>query len=335
MQLPRIALTIGDPAGVGPELALRCAMNPEIGNACTPVLLGSAALLHRVAQDLQLPLPAAVIPVSQLAQYRDNGPLIADIDGLDAAAVEPGRPDAATGRASFGYVETAIELALAQQIAGIATGPIQKSAWQAAGIDFIGHTELLAARTGQPRVRMMLASELIACSLVTVHIGLAEVAENLSVDNIAETIELTHEVFSRYGRPPRISVCGLNPHAGEEGLIGSGEEERLIVPAIAQAARAGIHVRGPLPPDTAFIPRLRSETDAYVCMYHDQGLIPLKALSFDTAVNVTLGLPIVRTSVDHGTGLDRAWQGTASSSSFEAAIRMAVRLAGRAPQENR
>jgi 4-hydroxythreonine-4-phosphate dehydrogenase len=186
----------------------------------------------------------------------------------------------------------------------------------------------LADRTKTDRYCMMLTSEEVTCSLVTVHVGLCDVPRLLSVERIVEVIELTDAAMrAARGRPARLTVCGLNPHAGEHGLFGNGEEERLIGPAIAIAQQRGIDVDGPLPPDTAFLPAKRHVTDAYVCMYHDQGLIPLKALAFDSAINVTLGLPFVRTSVDHGTALDIAWQGKASLTSMLHAVEWAARLA--------
>jgi 4-hydroxythreonine-4-phosphate dehydrogenase len=214
-------------------------------------------------------------------------------------------------------------------VAGVATGPIHKEALHAAGIPFPGHTEIFADRTQAARSCMMLTSDAITCSLVTTHIGYRDVPGQLSIERILEVIQLTAEAMQRIrGRPARLTVCGLNPHAGEHGLFGDGEEERIIAPAVAAARQQGYDVQGPLPPDTAFLPPRRQSTDAFVCMYHDQGLIPLKALAFDTAVNITLGLPIVRTSVDHGTALDIAWTGRAQAGSLVQAVLLAARLAG-------
>ena len=217
------------------------------------------------------------------------------------------------------------------RIDAIATAPLNKESLHAAGVPFPGHTEILASRTNAPRNCMMLTSEAITCSLVTVHVGYRDVPALLTTESIRDTIELTAEAMRRIrGRAPRLLVCGLNPHAGEHGLFGNGEEERIIAPAIEDARALGIDVRGPLPPDTAFLPKYRAACDAYVCMYHDQGLIPLKALAFEEAVNVTLGLPIVRTSVDHGTAFDIAWKGIADASSFVRAVKLATKLCGRA-----
>jgi 4-hydroxythreonine-4-phosphate dehydrogenase len=257
---------------------------------------------------------------------------VLDIGSIDPDSVQPGRFSAATGRASFQAVTRAIEAAVSGDVDAIVTGPIQKEAWRAAGIEFPGHTELLAERTGAKECVMMLTSEAISCVLATIHVPLADVASSLSTESVLRAIRLGAEATSlTHRRPARVTVCGLNPHAGENGLFSHGEETNVILPAIEAARQIGIHVRGPLPPDTAFTPANRARTDLYVCMYHDQGLIPLKALAFDDAVNITLGLPIVRTSVDHGTALDLAWQGIANHRSMLAAIRMAIDLCSTAP----
>lgn len=311
--LPRIAITSGDAAGVGPELALRCLSMPEVTQRCVPILFGPAGVWNRVARQLNLPLPDQIEVV--------------DVGELDTEAVVPGRFDSATGHASYLAVDAAISAALSGDVDAIVTGPIQKEAWYAAGIEFPGHTEMLADRCGVTDISMMLTSETISCVLATIHIPLADVPSVLSRELVLRSIRLGAEAISaRDGRPARVTVCGLNPHAGENGLFGHGEESIIIQPAIDIARKEGYDVTGPLPPDTAFTPSVRQRTDVYVCMYHDQGLIPLKALAFDDAVNVTLGLPIVRTSVDHGTALDLAWQGTANHQSMLSAIGMAIDL---------
>jgi 4-hydroxythreonine-4-phosphate dehydrogenase len=225
------------------------------------------------------------------------------------------------------YIITAIAEAAAGLVAAVCTAPIHKEALHTAGIPFPGHTEIFADTLKAERYCMMLTSEAITCSLVTIHVGYREVPGLLTIERILDTIELTAAAMERLrGRKPRLLVCGLNPHAGEHGLFGDREEERVIAPAVEAALAKGIDVSGPLPPDTAFLPKYRAATDAYVCMYHDQGLIPLKALAFEDAVNVTLGLPVVRTSVDHGTAFDIAWQGTADVSSLVQAVRLAAKL---------
>lgn len=312
---PRIAVTMGDPAGVGPELCLRLLQSAEVRDLCTPIIYGDRGVLRRVANHLGWPEP-------------DAG-CVLDLNAIDAGAFQPGRVSAACGAAAYAYFTRAIDDALAGAVDAIATAPLHKEALHAAGFPFPGHTEILASRTSAERSCMMLTAEAITCSLVTVHVGYGEVPALLTVERIGDTIELTADAMRRIrGRAPRLLVCGLNPHAGEHGLFGNREEERVIVPAIEAARAKGIDVSGPLPPDTAFLPKYRAACDAYVCMYHDQGLIPLKALAFEDAVNVTLGLPIVRTSVDHGTAFDIAWQGVADVSSLVQAVKLAVRLCG-------
>jgi 4-hydroxythreonine-4-phosphate dehydrogenase len=241
--------------------------------------------------------------------------------------LRPGIVSAKTGAASYSYIEKSIELAQAGKVTAVATAPINKEALHAAGIRYPGHTEIYAEKTNSLRSCMFQYSDEVRASFVTVHCGYAEVPNLLSTERILEVIELTADVMRRLrGGEPFLSVLGLNPHAGEHGLFGHREEERIIVPAIEEALKRGRRVEGPLPPDTAFVPSKRKSVDAFICMYHDQGHIPLKALAFDTAVNTTLGLPFVRTSVDHGTACDIAWQGKAKGSSLFEAVRLAARL---------
>jgi 4-hydroxythreonine-4-phosphate dehydrogenase len=305
---------MGDPAGVGPELCLRALAESEFGNVC---VFGDAEVLRRCAAQTGLPVPEGDVR---------------DLRLIGADDFTPGCANAATGRASYGYIQAAIDAALAGEVAAVTTGPINKEAIRAAGVNFPGHTEMFAARTNAPRSCMMQFSPEITCTFVTVHVGYAEVPRLLTTQRILDVIELTVAALRRlHGREPRLVVCGLNPHAGEHGLFGDREEERIIVPAIEAARAQGIEIEGPLPPDTAFLPWKRKTTDAFVCMYHDQGHIPLKALAFDSAVNTTLGLPLIRTSVDHGTALDIAWQGKANPGSLFAALRLAARLADGGP----
>ena len=331
----RIGLSIGDPAGVGPELALRVAERISEFPGVRLGLIGNHALLGRVAAKLGLPLPPERLAdrwSHELAAEAGPPVVSVTVGDLDADAVRPGVWTPQTGAASCEWVRFAAAAALANRIDAVVTGPIQKEAWHAAGIPYPGHTELLADMAGRTRVRMMLTSEELSCVLVTVHLPLADVAARLTEEDVLDSILLGAEALerrtrSRHGRGPRVTVCGLNPHAGEHGLLSHSEEERIIEPAIRRARQAGVDVTGPLSPDAAFLPARRRITDVHICMYHDQGLIPLKALAFDEAVNVTLGLPIIRTSVDHGTAMDIAWEGQASESSLMAAIRMASELA--------
>jgi len=320
---------MGDPAGVGPEVCLHLLADEAIARECVPIVFGDAGVLRRVADAAKLPLNAPVISPPKWKESCRNiqQPSVLDLQAIAAEAVKPGEVSAATGRAGFTYVDRAIDAALAGEVAAVSTAPLNKEALHAAGINFPGHTEIFAARTNSKRSCMMQYSEEITCTFVTVHVGYRDVPSLLTTERILEVIELTAEALQRLrGHPPKIVVCGLNPHAGEHGLFGDREEERIIVPAIEAARGKGIAIEGPLPPDTAFLPWKRKATDAFVCMYHDQGHIPVKALAFDSAVNTTLGLPIVRTSVDHGTACDIAWQGKANSSSLFAAVRLAIRL---------
>ena len=321
---------MGDPAGVGPELCARLLVDEKVSEVCHPVVFGDKSTLLNVADRLELvrPEPNHIIEASQLADHKIAGPTFAHVGKFDVTLMEPGRVNEETGAASFEFIESAIAAALAGHVDAVATGPINKEAWQAAGIKFPGHTELFADRANSDRFCMMMTSPAFSCSLVTTHIGYGEVPSKLETDRILEVIHLTHEALERIcGRKPKLVALGLNPHAGEGGLFGNQEEEKIIAPAIKRAIEQGIEIEGPIPPDTAFLPWRRDSTDGYICMYHDQGLIPFKAFNFDTGVNITLGLPIIRTSVDHGTALDIAWQGKADVSSFVSAVKLAARLA--------
>jgi len=324
---PRLAITMGDPSGVGPELCLRALADPEFQESCRLFLLGDAALLRRVAEATRL---SADFEIRTVAQWRSStdaeAPVIVDFETPSAGTWDPGRVQGPCGRASFEYISEAIDGCLKGRIDGLVTAPINKESLNIGGIDYPGHTEILAALTNSERTCMLQTSDAISIGFVTTHCGYAEVPSKLTEDRIVETAELTVEALLRIqGREPRLIICGLNPHAGEHGLFGN-EEAQTIEPAIARLRSAGIAVEGPVPPDTAFLPSVRARTDGYICMYHDQGHIPFKMLAFECGVNVTLGLPIVRTSVDHGTAFDIAWQGIADPSSLFHAIRMAVRL---------
>ena len=305
---PRIAISMGDPAGIGPELCLRLFSGeaPDFGAELT--IFGSDKVLGDVALATGLELAGDCV---------DFGP----VEGLI-----PGEISEHTGAASHHYLTNAIDATLAGHFDAIVTGPINKEALSLAKIPHPGHTEILVERSGAQRHCMMLTSPEITCSLVTTHCSIAEVSGLLTTERIIEVIELSAEVMGRLrDRAPRLAVLGLNPHAGEHGLFGD-EETEIIQPAIEAAAAKGINVTGPLPPDTAFRPTVREQVDAYICMYHDQGLIPLKTLAFETGVNVTLGLPIIRTSVDHGTALDIAWDGLADPTSLYEAVHLAIKL---------
>jgi 4-hydroxythreonine-4-phosphate dehydrogenase len=329
---PVVAVTMGDPAGVGPELCLRLLRESAVLAVCRPVIFGDADVLRRVADVLSWPFDEAWVA----GRLDEAAALSSAIWHLPVAglpeALRPGHFTAETGAASFHYIEHAIVAVKTRQVAAVTTGPINKGALHAAGIEFPGHTEIFAERTGAKKWCMMQWSEIVTCTFVTCHVGYADVPALLTKDRILEVIELTAEAMRRLGKAdPRLVVCGLNPHAGEAGLFGYGEEERSVIPAIEAARARGLKIDGPLPADTCFIPARRRVTDAFVCLYHDQGHIPLKALAFDSAVNTTLGLPVIRTSVDHGTAGDIAWKGKADPGSLLAAVHLAVRLSGMEP----
>lgn len=330
MSKPLIAVTMGDPAGVGPEVCLQLLANDTVREIATPVIFGDARLLARCARQTGLPAPKRIISEIEWAEActRIDEPAVLDVFGFNAEDFTPGVVSAHTGAAGYRYVEKSIKAAIAKQVAAVATAPLNKEALHAAGIMYPGHTEMFAEKMQAERSCMTFFSEEMICSLVTVHIGYQDVVPALTTRRILDVIELTDAAVRRVkGRAPRIAVCGLNPHAGEHGLFGRGEEENIIAPAIAAAKANGLTIEGPLPPDTAFIAAKRRSVDAYICMYHDQALIPLKALAFDTAVNTTLGLPVPRTSVDHGTACDIAWQGKANGRSLVEAVLLAAKMA--------
>jgi len=322
MTLPKIAVTMGDPAGVGPEVCLRLLQDEAIARLCTPIVFGSAAVLEQAAVQCCVAKPGKV--VAGLSEA--DSPCVLDIGAIGLDDFTTGAVNAATGRAAFTYIEDAINAALSGQIAAVTTAPINKVALHAADIPFPGHTEIFAAKTHAPRYCMLQYSSEVRAVFVTTHVGYAEVPGLLTKAAILDTIELGAQAMRRIrGGAPRIVVLGLNPHAGENGLFGT-EEQVAIIPAIESARKLGLNVEGPVPPDTAFLPAKRRETDLFVCMYHDQGHIPLKALCFDEAVNTTLGLPIVRTSVDHGTALDIAGLGQANPNSLFEAVKLALKF---------
>ena len=287
---PRIAITAGDPAGIGPEIALRASQDPAVTAICEPVIYG---------------------PSSE----------------RELAAFTRGRVSAEAGRAAYDAVLRAVQDALDRRVDAIATAPINKAAFAAAGLPWKGHTDLLAHLTGAPQGVMMFHSDALRVVLATVHIPLAEVPAAITRPLIESLVELTARELPKFGiARPRIAVTGLNPHAGENGLLG-GEDERVLRPAIEACAARGIAASGPWPADTLFGRAMRGEFDVVIACYHDQGLIPIKMAAFGKAVNVTLGLPIIRTSVDHGTAFDIAGTGAADPSSMIEAVMLAVRLA--------
>ena len=328
---PRVAVTMGDPAGIGPEICLRLLADSRVLERCVPVVFGNAEVLDRVARACRLPGPGRVVTGEQgHSDLSESFPAVVDLAGLEAYRVRPGRVQASCGRASFRYLEAAATRTLNGEFASLATGPINKQALQAGGIPFSGHTDYLAAATGSSAVYMMLASDELRVSMVTGHVGVERVSRELTQARVLEAIRLTRDaVVNLRGETPRLAVSGLNPHAGEGGLFGSGEEEQVIRPAVEAARREGMEVDGPLPADTLFVPSVRSRYQAVVTMYHDQGHIPFKMICFDRGIHMTLGLPLVRTSVAHGTAFDIAWTGRANPESLLQAVLWAGKLAER------
>jgi 4-hydroxythreonine-4-phosphate dehydrogenase len=287
---PRVGVTVGDPAGIGPEIALKAAADERVSSICDVILYGPSS-------------------------------------DEEIARFPRGRVSAAAGRAAYDAIVAATSDAKAGRIDAIATAPINKEAFAAAGLPWRGHTELLAHLTDSSRVAMMFYAETLRVVLATVHIPIADVPRALTREVVEGTVELAARELPRFGiTNPRLAVAGLNPHAGEHGVIGK-EDDDVIAPAIAALRAKGIHVAGPFPADTIFVRAMRGEFDAVIACYHDQGLIPIKLVAFGQAVNVTLGLPIVRTSVDHGTAFDLAGKNVADPSSMIEAIRLAARLA--------
>ena len=325
----KIGITMGDPAGIGPELCLRALREPAVLSRCTPVVFGDAGVLSRVADSTGLPRPNRIISREEWRRDgRENGPTVVDCEVIDPDAVRPGEVSAVCGRAAYRYIQAAIESAMANRIAAVTTAPLHKEALHRARVPHAGHTEIFAALTKAKRACMMLTSRRLTVSMVTTHVGYRDVAAMLSTRRVCDVIELTHQALGwMKRRAPRLAVCGLNPHCGEHGLFGNCEEEKVIGPAIQEARASGICVEGPIVPDVAFVPHNRSKFDGIICQYHDQGHIPFKMLAFETGVNISLGLPMIRTSVDHGTAFDIAWKGKASPTSLFEAVRAAVRLA--------
>ncbi len=326
-----LALTLGEPAGVGPELTLALWAKRKALSVPAFIAVGDPALLASRARLLQLDVPLAECTAEQ-AGTRFASALPVFPTGL-AATASPGKPDRTSAAAARGAIERAVELAGAGKVAAIVTNPIAKSVLYEAGFEFPGHTEYLAhlaARSGGavPRPVMMIWCEELAVVPATIHVPLKEVPGLLSIDLIVETGRIVaRELARRFGvARPRLAICGLNPHAGEEGRLGR-EENEIIRPAIARLVKEGINASGPHPADTLFHPEARKRHDVVIGMYHDQVLAPIKTIAFDRAVNVTLGLPFVRTSPDHGTAFDLAGTGRANSASLLAALKLAERLA--------
>lgn len=311
--LPKIAITIGDPAGIGPEVALKAILSKKVTECCKPVLVGDTVVIEEVIQKLNIPVN------------------LKDIEFIDVAEItssdfEKCKPTAAGGRASVSYIKKAVELVLNKRVDGIVTAPISKEALKMAGFSWPGHTEMLAEITNAKDFAMMFYSDKLKLILVTIHTALRNVPDLITKERVLKTIMLADKACYMMGiENPKIAVAGLNPHAGETGIFGD-EEINEIFPAVMEAHTMGIPVTGPYPADALFHKAYNGAFDIIVCMYHDQGLIPLKMIAFDKGVNVTVGLPVIRTSPDHGTAYDIAWKGVANPSSMTEAIKLAAKL---------
>lgn len=327
---PLIAITMGDPCGIGPEIIVKALQSPEINGICRPFVIGDT-----LAMQCALGVCRSELKIHEISEPEEaasapkNSIALLALSQLYEADLQYGRPSAAAGDAVFRYICAAARFCREGRVAAMATAPISKEAMHRAGHDYPGHTELLAELCGSDDFVMMLAGDVLRVSLVTIHEALANVPGLVTFDQVLKTIRITAEGVARLtGKSnPKLAVLALNPHCGEGGKFGT-EERDIITPAIEKARSEGINAEGPLSADTLFHFAQQGAYDGVVAMYHDQGLIPLKMLHFDDGVNITLGLPIIRTSVDHGTAYNLAGSGKASEMSLLAAIRMAVKMAG-------
>lgn len=332
---PVVAVTMGDPAGIGPEVTVKAAARDEVWSACRPLVVGDASILVAAVEMTGVPLTVHPVAAPENAEFQPGALEVVDLDNVDVTALASGQPSAGAGRASVAYVKKAVALAQQGDVDALATGPINKAAIRAAGIPYIGHTELLVALTGEERVTTMLATSDLRVVHVTRHVPLAEVAALITRQSVLETLRITHDGLQEIGiGEPRLAVAALNPHGGDEGLVGR-EEIDAIGPAVEDATGEGIDAHGPIPADIVFLQAIQGSYDAVVAMYHDQGHIPIKTHDFAHSVTVTLGLPIVRTSVDHGTAFEIAWRNQADETSMVEAIRLAAQLAPRLPSPPR
>ena len=317
-----LAITMGDASGVGPEIVLSRHVSHGLGHS---VVYGDVAVLRAGASLLGID-DIDIVAIAHPSEWRDGPLCVVDQGLLGAADLRPGELDAAAGSAAREYVLAATHDALAGSVAGLVTLPMNKEATQLTDPTFVGHTELIATACGVDRYTMMLAAGDLVVTHVSTHVSLREAIERVRGERVLDVIRLTHGALVGHVPSPRIAVCGLNPHAGEHGLFGD-EDATHIAPAIAAAVAEGIDASGPHAADTVFHQAVhRKRFDAVVCMYHDQGHTPMKLLAFESGVNITVGLPIVRTSVDHGTAFDIAWQGVAFTESLEHALAWARRL---------
>jgi 4-hydroxythreonine-4-phosphate dehydrogenase len=329
--LPILGITMGDAAGIGPEVTVMALAQPEVRQKARAVVLGDASVIADAVRIVGADLPVRIVDEIRPEALDDTAIWVLDFKNRPLASLTRGKVDAANGKAAFEYIERAVILALADEIDAIVTAPLNKEAMHLAGFTYPGHTEALAhlCDIGDDDITMLLASPRLRVSHVSTHCSMLEAVASVTTDRVVRVARLTAEaVAPLVSRPPKIALAGINPHAGENGLFGD-EDERQIRPAAALLQAEGIDAHGPIPGDTVFLRALKGDFDAVVAMYHDQGHIPSKLAGFDDTVNITLGLPIVRTSVDHGTAFDIAGTGTAQAVNMEVAIDLAAGM-GRA-----
>jgi 4-phospho-D-threonate 3-dehydrogenase / 4-phospho-D-erythronate 3-dehydrogenase len=334
---PILGLTMGDPAGVGPEIIARAVAEPEVTRTSRPVVIGASSVMREAVALVGAPLEVHTVTSIADCRWGAKHLEVLDLANVDMTTLPRGEVSAAAGRAAYEYIARAVALATEGTIAAIVTAPVNKEALAAAGVPHAGHTEILASLSGTRDFAMLLMGRELRVIHVTTHVSLRRVPDLVTRDRVLRTIRLAQRTLTELGRSRgRIAVAGLNPHAGEDGLFGD-EEQREIIPAVEAARAEGLDVTGPLPADTLFSRARGGEFDIVVAMYHDQGHVPVKTLGFTydettkrwtglSGVNVTVGLPFLRVSVDHGTAFDRAWKGTANHESMMEAIEVAVRM---------
>ena len=340
MKRPIIAISPGDPAGIGPEITIKALSNEDVYKSCKPLVICDTRVLVQIIKLLKLSLNVNVVDDPGQGKYTHGFVDVMDLKNADPELFSFGKVSGYSGKASFEYVTTAIELAIEKKVDATVTGPINKEAIHLAGFKYAGHTEIFAHFTGSGNYAMMLAEDSFRVVHVNTHVSMLEAINRITKERVLSVIRLADEALKRMGiEKPRIAVNGLNPHAGENGLFGT-EEINHIIPAINQAIDEGINADGPHPPDTIFPKMNGGQYDIVVCMYHDQGHIPVKLLGFRfnnerkeweglSGINITLGLPVIRVSVDHGTAFDIAGKGEANPQSMQQAIEYAIKLSGK------
>jgi len=324
---PLLGVTMGDPSGTGPEIAVKALIRDDVCAVCRSIVIGDAAVMRQAARIVGAPVPVVAVESIEQAGHAGDSIEVLDLHNVNLDRLVFGKVDAMCGQAAYECVVKAAELALSGKVGAIVTSALHKEAMNLAGHDFPGHTELLAHLCGVKGTVMMLVAGTFRVSHVSTHVSLRDAIDRVKKDRILHVTRLTVDAVRRMGvAEPRVALAGLNPHSGEGGMFGH-EEELEIRPAAAEGLSEGMGLVGPIPPDTVFYRMKRGEYDAVVAMYHDQGHIPTKVLAFDEGVNVTLGLPIIRTSVDHGTAFGKAGKGTARPDSMIAALKLAADMA--------